>query len=72
MAAPIWATKHYVCATKYQFLGAQVATKALKSVCSTEHTILKFASALWLWETYAPLEKVQCQIVRYVLNYSHN
>ncbi len=29
-----WATKHYVCATRFQFLGAQVATKALESVCS--------------------------------------
>ncbi len=35
VAAPIWATKHYVWATRIQVLGAQVATKALKSVCST-------------------------------------
>ncbi len=35
VAAPIWATKHYVWATRFQFLGAAVATKALKYVCST-------------------------------------
>ncbi len=31
----MWATKQYVWATRFQFLGAQVATKALKSVCSS-------------------------------------
>ncbi len=31
----IWATKHYVWATMFQLLGAQVASKALKSVCTT-------------------------------------
>ncbi len=36
MTPPIWATKHYVWATVFQFLGAQVATKELKSVCSNE------------------------------------
>ncbi len=35
VAAPIWATKHYVWAIRFQFLGAKVANKALKSVCST-------------------------------------
>ncbi len=37
---PIWATK-YVWVTMFQFLGAQVATKDLKSVCSTD-SIYKF------------------------------
>ncbi len=37
VAAPIWATKYYVWVTRFQFLGAQVATKALKSICSTEY-----------------------------------
>ncbi len=35
VATPIWVTKHYEWATRFQFLGAQVATKAPKSVCST-------------------------------------
>ncbi len=29
---PIWTTKHYVWATKFPFLGAQVATNVLKVV----------------------------------------
>ncbi len=33
---PIWAIKHYVWATKFPFLGAQVTTKTLTCVCSTE------------------------------------
>ncbi len=33
----MWATKQYVWATRFQFLGAQVATKALKPVCSTAY-----------------------------------
>ncbi len=37
VTAPIWAPKHYVWATRFQFLVAQVTTKALKSVCSTDH-----------------------------------
>ncbi len=32
---PLWTTKHYVWANMLQFLGAQVATIPLKSVCST-------------------------------------
>ncbi len=32
----MWTTKHYVWATRFQFLGAQVATKALKFMCSTD------------------------------------
>ncbi len=28
-------TKHYIWATMFQFLSAKVATKALKTVCST-------------------------------------
>ncbi len=35
VVTPIWATKHYMWATSFKFLGAQVATKALKSICST-------------------------------------
>ncbi len=43
---PIWATKHYVWATLFQFLGALVATKALQSVCSTVHcTLTSYTSA---------------------------
>ncbi len=35
VAAPIWATKHYLWATRFQFLWSIVTTKALKSICST-------------------------------------
>ncbi len=48
VTAPIWTTKHYVGATRFQFLGAQVATKALKSVCSTDF------SYFWHFKVYIP------------------
>ncbi len=43
-APHMWATKHYVWATRFQFLGAQVATKALKSMCSPATHIEKHIS----------------------------
>ncbi len=39
MTPPLWATRHYVWTNMFQFSGAQVATKALKFVCSTEHLL---------------------------------
>ncbi len=52
---PIWATKYYVWATMFQFLGAQVATKDLKSVWSSDIALIYEALIYCFHCTYISL-----------------